>query len=79
MKFVDYHIHSTFSHDGHSSLFQMCQKAVDLGIEEIGFSEHMDFEPEDWAYGYFNYKQYTHQIEQAQTVFNNQIVIQKGI
>jgi len=53
MKFVDYHVHSNFSCDGKSTLFEMSQRAIDLGIEEIGFSDHMDFEPKDWGLGFF--------------------------
>lgn len=53
MKFVDYHVHSNFSCDGKSTLFEMSQRAIDLGIEEIGISEHMDFEPKDWGLGFF--------------------------
>jgi len=57
----------------------MCQKAIDLGIDEIGFSEHMDFEPNDLGYGYFNYEHYTRQIKQAQSMYGGQLIIRKGI
>jgi len=55
---LDNHMHSTFSEDGESSPEKMCRRAVDLGIPEIGFSEHWDvgpyeknprfFQPEPW-------------------------------
>ncbi len=79
MKYVDFHVHSTLSCDGQSSIFCMCQKAIDLGIDEIGFSEHMDFEPNDLGYGYFNYEHYTRQIKQAQSMYDGQLIIRKGI
>ena len=66
MRFVDYHVHSNHSCDGKSSIPEMCQKAVELRIEEIGFSEHMDFEPKDWGYGFFNYERYSSEIEAAE-------------
>jgi len=78
MRFVDYHVHSNHSCDGKSSIPEMCQKAVELGIEEIGFSEHVDFEPKDWGYGFFDYERYSSEIEAAQESFNNKIVIRKG-
>jgi len=79
MRSVDYHVHSSHSCDGKSSIPEMCQKAVELGIEEIGFSEHMDFEPKDWGYGFFNYERYSSEIEAAQDSFKNKIVIRKGV
>jgi histidinol-phosphatase (PHP family) len=50
-----------------------------LSIEEIGVSDHVDFEPKDLGYGFFKYDQYTADIEQARSVFNDQLVIRKGI
>jgi histidinol-phosphatase (PHP family) len=57
----------------------MCQKAIELGIEEIGFSEHVDFEPKDWGFGYFNYDRYSSEIENAKESFGNKLVIRKGV
>lgn len=79
MKFADYHVHSNHSCDGKATILEMCQKAIELGIAEIGFSEHMDFEPEDWGFGFFNYERYTSEIESAQEVFKRKLVIRKGV
>jgi histidinol-phosphatase (PHP family) len=57
----------------------MCQKAIDLGIDEIGFSEHMEFDPSDEGYGYFSYDHYTRQIKHAQSMYDGQLLIRKGI
>ena len=54
---VDHHIHSNHSSDGKSSITEMCQKAIQQGIAVIGFTEHVDFDPQDWGYGYFQYRQ----------------------
>ncbi len=79
MRFVDYHVHSNFSCDGKSTLFEMCERAIDLGIEEIGFSDHMDFEPRDWGFGFFNYEGYTSEINDVQEYFKDKLVIRKGV
>ncbi|MDQ1279894.1 MAG: histidinol-phosphatase family [Thermoproteota archaeon] len=78
-RLVDYHIHSNNSCDGRSPIFKMCQKAVELGIGEIGFSDHIDFEPKDSGFGFFNYQRYTAEIEDAQRFFENKLIIHKGI
>jgi histidinol-phosphatase (PHP family) len=79
MKDIDYHIHSTHSYDARSTIFELCQKAIVLGLEEIGISDHVDFEPKDSGYDFFKYDQYTTDIEQARSVFKDQLVIWKGI
>jgi histidinol-phosphatase (PHP family) len=57
----------------------MSQKAVELGIKEIEFSEHVDFDPVDRGFGYFNYKRYTSEIREAQESFKGRLVIRKGV
>lgn len=79
MRFVDYHVHSNLSCDGKSTISEICEKAVGMGIQEIGFAEHMDFEPKDWGYGFFNYDKYTARIESAKELFRENLIIKKGL
>ena len=60
---VDYHLHSTCSADGFSSIADYCQRASELGFVEIGFCEHADFDPRDRSYDYFDYPAFCRQIE----------------
>jgi histidinol-phosphatase (PHP family) len=76
---VDYHVHSTFSCDGRSSINDLCKKAVELKFLEIGFSEHMDFDPSDEGFGFFNYGSYGSAIEEARLLFKNELIIRKGV
>jgi len=78
-KLVDYHVHSNYSCDGKSTIFGMCRKAVDLKIVEIGFSEHMDFNPQNSCFGFFNYGEYVSEIENARKTFKDQLIVRKGI
>lgn len=41
----DFHMHSTVSFDGHDSASRMVQAAVDQGLKEICFTDHIDYEP----------------------------------
>ena len=47
---TDYHIHSTFS-DGKASPEEYVEAAIKLGLNEIGFSEHVTLstEPQRWS------------------------------
>lgn len=40
----DYHMHSTVSFDGHDTPERMVQAAVDAGLKEICFTDHIDYE-----------------------------------
>jgi histidinol-phosphatase (PHP family) len=57
----------------------MCSRARKINIVEIGFSEHIDFDPQDWGYGYFDYARYTSDIDHARERFNDSLIIRKGI
>lgn len=39
----DFHIHSKVSFDGHNSGLQLAQAALDAGLKEICFTDHMDY------------------------------------
>lgn len=77
--FVDYHVHSTQSVDGRSSVDDMCRQAMKLGLSEIGFCEHVDFEPDDPGFGYFNYERYTKVIDTARSEYSERLLIRKGV
>lgn len=79
MKVVDYHIHSTHSYDARSTIFELCQTASELGLAEIGLADHMDFEPTDAGYGFFQYDKYIADIAKVRDVFKDVLVIRKGI
>ena len=79
LSFVDYHVHSNHSSDSDASLAEMCGRAIQLGIVEIGFSEHVDFDPRDWGYKYFDYERYSSDIRKARELFGDRLVVRKGI
>jgi len=79
LSFVDYHVHSNHSSDSNASLLEMCKRAIQLGIVEIGFAEHVDFDPQDWGYEYFHYEGYSSDIRKARELFGDQLVVRKGI
>lgn len=42
MKYFDSHVHSTFSHDGRSSMEEQCARAAELGFSGVSFTDHYD-------------------------------------
>ena len=42
---LDYHIHTTYSPDGQMSMETVCERAIEAGLKEIAFTDHIDM---DW-------------------------------
>ena len=76
---IDYQVHSFRSHDGLASLADQCARAVEIGLDEIGFSEHKDFDPNDPLVSYFDYGRYMAEIEAARTEYGARLKIRAGV
>jgi histidinol-phosphatase (PHP family) len=76
---VDYQVHSLRSHDGRATIAQQCARAVELGLDEIGFSEHKDFDPADPLADYFDFDAYMTEIEAARDQWAGRLLIRAGI
>ncbi|MEP6755797.1 MAG: histidinol-phosphatase HisJ family protein [Chthonomonadales bacterium] len=76
---IDYQVHSFRSHDGLATIREQCLRAVELGLDEIGFTEHKDFDPLDPVVIHFDYDLYGKEIEAARSEFDGQLIIRKGI
>lgn len=58
---------------------EQCERAVAIGLEEIGFCEHADFEPEDSGTGYLDWEAYGAAIEEHRRRFAGRLRIRKGL
>jgi histidinol-phosphatase (PHP family) len=63
--FVDLHVHSTCSGDGVSSLAEHAHRAAELGLAEVGFCEHQDFDPRDRSYLFLDPARYDRELAAA--------------
>ena len=41
--FADYHVHCEFSDDSVYPMVDVCADAVDLGLDELCFTDHVDY------------------------------------
>ena len=62
---MDLHVHSTCSVDGTSTIEECALRAEGLGLAEVGFCEHVDLDPRDGSYGYFDPQRYHREVEAA--------------
>lgn len=76
----DYHIHSDFSADCETPMEVTIEKAIQLGLKEICFTEHIDYEypDKDWVFE-FDLKKYDRKINELQAKYAQQIQIKKGV
>jgi len=76
---ADMHVHSTFSVDGKDDLVDMCQTAIEKGLEYICFTEHFDMNPKDYGYGYFDFEEFSKAVDSARSQFLDRLCILKGL
>lgn len=75
MKIADYHLHSRFSLDGMQSMEEACSKAIELGVSELCFTDHLEFADNYWV----NYVDYQRSIKKVQQKFKNQLSVKSGL
>jgi histidinol-phosphatase (PHP family) len=76
---LDYHLHSTCSVDGISTIAQYCRRAAEQGFIEIGFCEHADFDSRDPGYGFFDYALFRRQIEAQRQRYGDSLAIRAAV
>lgn len=80
------HIHTTFSPDGKSSMEEQCQKAIEIGMPIICFTDHVDYNSTEKNVGRiinkaitnFNVSEYFDEIRRLQNSYSS-IQILSGI
>lgn len=76
----DYHMHSNFSADCETPMEKTVERAIELGLKEICFTDHIDYDypDKDWIFE-FDLKEYDKKIKEVQERYRNQIRIKKGV
>ncbi|OZU88998.1 histidinol-phosphatase [Virgibacillus indicus] len=76
----DYHIHSDFSADCETPMEKTIEQAIKLNLEEICFTEHIDYEYPDKSIVFeFDLDAYDKKIKNMQSVYADRIGIKKGL
>ncbi|MGC4106107.1 MAG: histidinol-phosphatase [Thermomicrobiales bacterium] len=74
----DYHVHTTRSVDCHTPIEASCEAAIARGVTEITFTDHVDFEPADEGYGFYDYAGFMADIDRARDQFGDRLTILAG-
>lgn len=76
----DYHVHSSFSADCQVDMKNTIEKAIDLNLNEICFTDHIDYEYCDPSINFdFNLQEYTNRIFELKKLYSDKIKILKGV
>ena len=54
---ADYHVHTEFSDDSHELMEEQAKRAIELGLQELCFTDHVDYGiKKDWEEGDIEYR-----------------------
>jgi histidinol-phosphatase (PHP family) len=74
----DYHVHTEFSVDCATSMATSCVAAIEAGITEIAFTDHVDHQPADFGFGYYRIEDYFRSLEDVRKEFGDRLTILAG-
>lgn len=78
MYLADYHIHTNYSFDGCEQIEDICNRAIELGMNEIALTDHMDIFSNK-PYGFILDCNHLYQeIDKAKEKFEGKLIIRKG-
>jgi len=75
---LDYHVHTEFSVDCATAMATSCVAAIDAGITEIAFTDHIDHQPNDFGFGYYRIEDYFRSLEDVREEFGDRLTILAG-
>ena len=90
--FADYHVHTEFSDDSAYPVEEVIQDAIDIGMNEICFTDHVDYGiKDDWDSGReiryrgndpianVDYPRYMTEIRKMQLLYGDKITVRAGL
>jgi histidinol-phosphatase (PHP family) len=63
MRLCDYHVHTDNSFDCQTPMIAMCERAIQLGVREIAFTDHFNNHMLDLDLGFYDPRRYFEDIE----------------
>jgi histidinol-phosphatase (PHP family) len=74
----DYHVHSDFSVDCKVPMAKSCEAAIEAGVTEIAFTDHVDHEPADSGWGFYRADDYQRAIAEVRDLFGDRLTVLAG-
>lgn len=74
---TDYHMHSVLS-DGKNTHEEMIRAAIEKGLDEIGFSDHICLKPVDWSIAQVDLPVMVEQVQALKEKYKDKITVKLG-
>lgn len=74
----DYHVHSEYSVDCTVPMAASCEAAIRAGVTELAFTDHVDHEPADMGFGYYQAAAFQESVARARDLFGDRLTILAG-
>ncbi|MDO5425300.1 MAG: histidinol-phosphatase HisJ family protein [Eubacteriales bacterium] len=78
----DYHVHSSISPDGRASMEEMCESAIEKGMEEVVFTDHYEFYAHGVTRQWFHeeyLKRYFETVGRCREQFAGRLTVKSGM
>lgn len=75
----DLHVHTHHSCDSKATLDSYCKRAVELNLEYICFTDHIDYNKADYGYGYYNLDKFFNEFSSVQDKYSGELTILCGV
>ncbi|HAI20823.1 MAG TPA: hypothetical protein DCM14_02795 [Clostridiales bacterium UBA8153] len=76
---LDYHVHSQHSVDAEGDVRDHCRQAVKQGLLDLGFSDHLDFDPRDAGYGFLSLDRYLDDVARCREEYAGRLHVRCGL
>jgi len=76
---LDYHVHSRYSVDGEGELRDHCEQALRRQLLDLGFADHLDFEPRDAGYGFLTLDRYLDDVARCRQEYAGRLNVRCGL
>ena len=76
---LDLHVHSIFSDDCRQPMEGHCERALELGLDGLCFTEHQDFDPNTLIPGYYNPEAYFEELYRLREKYAGRLTILAGL
>lgn len=76
---IDYHIHTEYSCDSEAKMENYVKQALERDIRMLCFTDHVDLNPEDYGYNYYNAKKYFKAFGKVKETYGTELSLCAGI
>jgi histidinol-phosphatase (PHP family) len=75
----DMHVHTRFSCDSQATMESYCERAVESGVGTVCFTEHVDFNPNDCGYGFYDAEAFFEEFYRARDTYAGRVRLLCGV